>query len=163
MKKLLLLFITTSFVLSQNLIEDVSDRYENGNIKIISYYQKTGGKLELVKLESYYENGQIEKEGNYKDGWKDDKYTYYNEDGSLKGEGIHKDGEIWDGLIVSYYENGQIKEEGNYKDGDRDGYKEYKYYEDGQIKGEGNFKDGELDGKWTYYNEDGSIKKVKEY
>jgi len=28
----------------------------------------------------------------------------------------------------------------------------------GQIEMEENYKDGERDGKWTYYNEDGSIK-----
>ena len=92
MKKLLLLFITTSFVLSQNLIEDVSDRYENGNIKIISYYQKTGGKLELVKKETYYESGQISREGNFKDGEEDGKWTWYYEDGSIARVEGYKDG-----------------------------------------------------------------------
>ena len=67
MKKLILLFITTSFVLSQNLIWSVDEKYENGNIKAISYHQKIGQKIELVKKETYYEKGQIEVE-EYKDG-----------------------------------------------------------------------------------------------
>ena len=73
MKKLILLFITTSFVLSQNLIWSVDEKYENGNIKAISYHQKIWKKIELVKKETYRENGQIEEEGNYKDGEKDGK------------------------------------------------------------------------------------------
>ena len=92
MKKLLLLFITSSFVLSHNLIWSVDQKYENGNIRAISYHQKIWQKIELVKTETYYENGQIQEEGNYKDGKEDGKYTWY-------------------------YENGQIMEEGNYKDG----------------------------------------------
>ena len=57
MKKLILLFITTSFVLSQNLIWSVDEKYENGNIKEISYHQKIWQKIGLVKKETYYENG----------------------------------------------------------------------------------------------------------
>jgi len=34
-------------------------------------------------------------------------------------------------------------------------------YENGEKKEEGNFKDGKKVGEWTYYNEDGSIKKKK--
>ena len=84
MKKLILLFITTSFVLTQNLIEDVIERYENGNIKEISYHQKIWKKIELVKKETYYENGQIKREGNIKDDELDGKWTWYNKDGSVK-------------------------------------------------------------------------------
>ena len=78
MKKLLLLFITTSFVLSQNLIWSVDEKYENGNIKEISYHQKIWQKIELVKKETYHENGQIKAEGNFKDG------EYYLINGELK-------------------------------------------------------------------------------
>tara|TARA_B100000287_G_C20360899_1_gene673790 strand:- start:18 stop:251 length:234 start_codon:yes stop_codon:yes gene_type:complete len=37
------------------------------------------------------------------------------------------------------------------------------YYPNGEKKGEGVCVKGKLVGKWTYYNEDGSIKKVEEY
>ena len=137
MKKLLLLFITTSFVLSQNLIEYVSDIYENGAIKTIKYYQRVGNKIVKAREENYYENGQISEEGNYKDG-------------------------NTDGKVTSYYKNGQIKLEGNIKDGESDG-KATSYYENGKIEKEGNYKDGEKDGKWTWYNEDGSIDRVSKW
>ena len=37
------------------------------------------------------------------------------------------------------------------------------WYKNGQKKKEGNYKDENKIGKWTFYNEDGSVKKVKEY
>ena len=42
---------------------------------------------------SYYENGQIKYEGNYKDGKKDGKYTWWYENGQKQSEGNYKDGE----------------------------------------------------------------------
>ena len=72
MKKIIFILLTTNFVLSQNLIWSVDEKYENGNIKAISYHQKIWQKIELVK-----------KEGNYKDGELDGKWTFYNEDGSI--------------------------------------------------------------------------------
>ena len=42
---------------------------------------------------SYNENGQIEEEGNHKDGEDDGKWTYYNEDGSIDRVEEYKDGE----------------------------------------------------------------------
>ena len=132
MKKLLLLFITTSFVLSQNLIEDVSEKYKNGAIKTINYYQRVSNKIVEARQENYYENGQIENEKNYKDGKLDGKWT-------------------------ENYKNGKKKKKYNYKDGKEDG-KWTSYYENGQLRSEGNFKDGKLDGKWNFYNKDGSIR-----
>ena len=92
MKKLLLLFITTSFVLSQNLIWSVDEKYENGNIKEISYHQKSWQKIGLVKKETYYEDGQIQFEGSHKDGKPDGKWTFYYENGQIQEQGYVKDG-----------------------------------------------------------------------
>ena len=41
---------------------------------------------------SPFEDGQISEEGNYKDGKKDGKWTYYNEDGSIEKVENYKDG-----------------------------------------------------------------------
>ena len=41
--------------------------------------------------------------------------------------------------------------------------KHIEYYPNGNKKEEGNYKDGKQVGNWTWYNEDGSLKKVKEY
>ena len=37
------------------------------------------------------------------------------------------------------------------------------YYDNGQKKEEGMYKNGFEVGKWTFYNEDGSVKEVKEH
>jgi len=37
------------------------------------------------------------------------------------------------------------------------------YYSNGQKEKEGTFKDGKEDGLWIYYNEDGTVKELKEY
>ena len=37
------------------------------------------------------------------------------------------------------------------------------HYENGKIYSVENYKDGLEDGKWTFYNEDGNIKRVEEY
>ena len=37
------------------------------------------------------------------------------------------------------------------------------WYTTGEKKYENTYKDGSKDGKWTTYNEDGTIKTVKEY
>ena len=80
--------------------------------------------------------------GNYKNGEKDGLWTYYSEDEKWKEE-TYIDQYI--SKITHYYRTAQ-------------------YYRNGQVQSEGNTNFwGSYDGKWTYYNEDGSIKEVKEY
>ena len=93
---------------------EVTKRYADGRK---NYTMKVSG-YEEGNWTSYYENGQIKKEGNFKDGKEDGKWTYY-------------------------YENGQIKEEVNFKNGEQDGKWTY-YYEDGTLQKEEIYKDEEL-------------------
>ena len=116
MKKLLLLFITTSFVLSQNLIWSIDEKYENGNIKEISYHQKIWQKIGLVKKETYHKNGQIWEEANYKDGKRDGKWTDYHQNGQIWEEANWKDGKL-DGKWTTYNEDGSIDSVEEWKDG----------------------------------------------
>ena len=43
--------------------------------------------------ESYYDNGQLETKGTYKDGELDGPYEEYYDDGQLRFKGTYKDGE----------------------------------------------------------------------
>ena len=105
--------------------------------------------------ETYYENGQLEEEGNYKNGKKDGLWKEYYENGQLSSEEEFKDDKR-DGLRKSYYENGQLEEEGNYKNGKKDGlWKEY--YENGQLSSEEEFEDDKRDGLWKSYYENGQL------
>ena len=65
---------------------------------------------------TWYENGQKEKEGTYKDGEFDGKWTSWYENGQKIREGTYKNGEP-DGLTTTWHENGQKWLEGTYKDG----------------------------------------------
>ena len=85
----------------------------------------------------YYENGQLEYEGNFVDGKQDGIWKHYYESGQLKKIVNWRDGKP-NGLKESYYENGQLEKEGKYKDGEQDGIWKY-YYESGQLKSERNF------------------------
>jgi len=129
-----LLFL--SIGLSQRLSE-VIETYENGNVKSITYHKKTRDGIQKVKEEGYFEKGQKEFEGSYKDGKKD-------------------------GLWTVWYENGQKKEEITFKNGKRDGL-ETEWWSNGQKINEMTYKDGkEWDGKWTSWSDDENKLKVYE-
>ena len=107
LKKYILLLMILSFGYGY-LVEDVIERYENGYLKKVNYYERifiNGYENQiLVKERDFYENGHLEYEANFK-------YGEYH------------------GKAVRYYENGQIKHEENF---------EYKYYdEDGNEMWDG--------------------------
>ena len=119
---------------------------------------------EIVSRILYNDSGQVMSKGSFKNGKLHgpviDYDKYYN--------GYHRN--FKDGLQHSitkvYYSLGhqhsfgQLKLELNYKDGVRDGFIR-SYYENGNLTSKGYFKNGKEDGLWEYFNEDGSIKKLK--
>ncbi len=50
----------------------------------------------------YYESGQVQEEGSYKDGKKDGPFKAYYESGQLQEEGVYKDDNL-DGPFKAYY------------------------------------------------------------
>ena len=87
----------------------------------------------------YYENGQLEYEGNFGDGKQDGIWKHYYESGQLKKIVNWRDGKP-NGLKESYYENGQLEKEGKYKFSSSQQYRyqifKY-YYKNKKIKEEG--------------------------
>ena len=64
-----------------------------------------------------YDNGQKEKEGNYKNGKLDGKWIWWNKNGQKVRQKNYKNGKL-DGKLVEWFQfNGQIKREENYKNG----------------------------------------------
>jgi antitoxin component YwqK of YwqJK toxin-antitoxin module len=124
----------------------------------------------------YYENGQKESEGNYKDGKEEGLHTTWYENGQKESEGNYKDGKE-EGLHTTWYENGQKEAEYNFKDGMRNGKltqweengckweegyyindkpdKLFGWHENGQKRCEESWKDGEMDGEWISWYENG--------
>ena len=95
---------------------------------------------DLVKY--YYDNFQLQSEGNLKDDKKYGLWKFYHENGQLKNEGDYKTGKQH-GFNNLYYENGQLKNEGDFKHGKPDGIWKT-YYENGQLKNEINTDNGEV-------------------
>ena len=107
--------------------------------------------------ETYYENGQLEEKGIYKDGQRDGPYEFYHNNGQLGLKMTYKDGEPEDGLFESYDENGELWLRGTFKNGEFDGPYE-RYDDDGQLVQKLTYKDGKLHGpveiKGTYNNDE---------
>ena len=93
-------------------------------------------------IKSYYDNGNLEFEVNYKDGKKEGLFKRYYENGNLKSEGNFKDGKL-EGLSKLYYENGNLESEGNFKDDKQEGLFKV-YYENGYLMAQYYYKDGEI-------------------
>ena len=74
----------------------------------------------------YDGNGQVQVEGNFKEGRYYDKFS----------------DELFTGEVLIYYENGQLRETGNYKDGEGEG-EWIVYDENGQISDISIYIDGE--------------------
>ena len=118
MKKLhplLSVLFLISIGFGQQIIPQITETYENGNIKSITYHKKIRDSIVKVKVEVYFENGQKESESNYKDEELDGLETWWYENGQKKSGGTFKDG---DGLETWWYENGQKESEVTYKDGE---------------------------------------------
>lgn len=105
---------------------------------------------------SYFMNGNLEKEGYYKDNYPDSIWTYYYEDGKIKMRGKLKNGSSH-GLWEYFFENGNLSMAGMIIDSKREGTWKY-YYENENIKSEGIYKNNKKEGIWNYFYEDGELK-----
>ena len=115
-----ILFLLSLFLISncgENLIEEVKERYDDGNMKVVEYYKKVGDTQTLVKKREYYETGELEEEYYYVNGELEGKYTEYYKNGKIEEEGTFKDGEL-EGKYFHYNKEGGIKKEEIYKNGE---------------------------------------------
>ena len=125
-------------VLSDGVYRDKTiNGYDNNknsvSLKIKDNLIYKGNKLYNGILISYFDNGDINFEGNITDGKKH-------------------------GLMKGYYNNNQIGYEVNYKNGIKHG-KHTMYYENGNLSEEGNFIDGKEEGLWVTVDSLGYINK----
>jgi len=164
------------------------DWYENGRVSSqgifkdgmkdgeFTYYKEDGTMTDRIT----YKNGRVHGEWIKLDGWikinstetfkygkLDGLSTYWNKGGELGSRGNYKDEEK-DGLWTYWYTNprgfvddSKKHREEFYKNGELNGLTT-SWYRSGEKLEEGTYKDGVKVGKWIYFNEDGSIKEVKE-
>ena len=113
-------------------------------------------------IEEFYDNGQLERKGNYKDRKREGPWEWYYENGQLSQKGNYKNGEL-DGTWVMFKENGQIWVIETYRYTEekmKDGLVE-KFHENGQLRSTGNYKDGKPDGIHETYHDDGDLHSKK--
>ncbi len=130
---------------------------ENGNIIHSEFFDK-GIKLsegltdkqgrEQGKWKYFYETGELQAEGKYKDGLKIEIWKYFYKDSTLEQTGkyiLGKPDDEW----IWYYPDKTVRREENYDRGVRDGRLE-EFNEDGELITKGTYRDGEKFGKWFY-------------
>jgi antitoxin component YwqK of YwqJK toxin-antitoxin module len=137
MKKYLALPIMILALYSCGPKKVVEAKYENGNPRIIKYYDKVDGKDKLVKEEIFYENKIKKMEGEF-------------------------DNDQRTGLWSAWYANGKLWSTGEYKNGKRNG-PGCVYHENGTKYIESNYINDMKTGKWRFYDTTGKVVKEVDF
>jgi antitoxin component YwqK of YwqJK toxin-antitoxin module len=124
---------------------------------LISIKSYSGGKLDGIT--ERYDNGVLDVNFSYKDGYRDGLQEEYFENGQVHFKYTYKDG-YEDGLFEEYFENGQLRFKKTYRENEE--IKESgvwtEYFEDGKIKFIEEYdNNGDPSGKWEFYSQDGSL------
>ncbi len=136
MKKIIFSLIAI-FLLAgcNNWKKEILDRYDDGKIETVAYWQKINGKKVYRKLVKYYSNGLIKE------------IQHYDENGKKHGK------------FTVWYPNGKKKWIEYYTHGVKNG--KYVYWnQNGNKLIEGYYKDGLADGTWKFYDENGNVTKI---
>jgi antitoxin component YwqK of YwqJK toxin-antitoxin module len=156
-RKILILLMIFIFSTSFSSLAWSSENYEDCIYKNMKGIGSDLGAKEIIDLCK----AKHLREGNYKDGKRDGKWTHWYEDGLKLSEENYKDGKR-DGKWTHWYEDGLKLQEGNYKDGKRDGMWTT-WYENGLKWTVENYKDAMKDGKSTEWFANGQIKTEENY
>ena len=109
----------------------------------------------------YYESGQLEQKGYYKDDLGQGEYIWYYEEGSIKQKAFYKDDKI-EGTLFIFFPGGKIAQTNNYVNGKKEG-ELIEYYENGQIKEKRFYINDKEEGKSLFYDEKGKLIKTEVY
>ena len=137
----------------QNIYQPFTRHHSNGNKKSTGYLN-SDGKLE-GNCKEYYENGNIFKDGNYKNGIPDGNQKEYFENGDLKLDFNYEDG-VQHGIQKEFYEGGNPNIIAHYNLGNLHGLRE-QYYPSGKIETRNTYDDGMMEGVHIYLKEDGVV------
>lgn len=85
--------------------------FKNGNPRIIRTYEFVNGKQVFLTEREFYETGQKRMEGPLEKRRREGLWKSYYEDGKIWSEGEYKDG-LRDGLTITYHPNGVKRFEG---------------------------------------------------
>ena len=189
MKKLLLIFLSISFISSaqsQSFELDLNGKDTINKIDIAGKKQAKWILRGKHKPGTCYQPDQKIEEGKYTDNRKTGSWIEYFCNGNMKNKLTFVNGRP-DGYAIMYHENGKISEEGNWKvnkwvgnyklyydngqvqheflfspAGKRDGPQKY-FFDNGQVAIEGTFANGKESGLIKEFYENGDIKAEKNY
>ena len=91
---------------------------------------------------SYYQNGNIEYESEYRNGNLHGVTKYWDESENLISEATYSNGKLH-GLWTSYFSGGSVKSIVNYYYGQKHGNEEF-FYDNGQLQSLKEYKEGEV-------------------
>jgi antitoxin component YwqK of YwqJK toxin-antitoxin module len=117
-------------------IKVVEESWPSGNEKTVRFYKEKKDQKVLVREILYYDNGKKEREGTFKNGERDGKWTYW-------------------------YDNGNVWSEGEFKNGESHSLRRV-YHPNGKLYYEGNFDNGKAIGIWKFYDEEGRFIKEED-
>ena len=137
-----------------NKREEIIERYENGNKKLVVTYVGKGSQEQVIKKSTYYKTGKIKEEENYKQNELNGPYYEYYRNGQISVRANFVDG-LKNGDYTEYYYDGTIWETGRFINGDYDG--EYNtYFANGNLKSKEIYKNGDrIEAVW--YNANGEV------
>ncbi len=115
-----LLLIHALLVSSCNKTSVKTENFEDGTLKSEKTYEKTSEGEQLIKEVTYHPNGKKYMEGSFRDGLREGHWVSWFDNGTLWSEGDFKQGESH-GLRSVYYPNGQLYYQGMYEMGKRKG------------------------------------------
>jgi len=95
---------------------EVRESWDSGEPRVINFYRGRGDGRELVRVETYYEDGQIQEQVNYKNGARQGAYQEWYESGRVRVEATYQDG-VKQGRYTVYREEGSVLCEGNLENG----------------------------------------------
>ena len=123
-----------SFSCNDKLEKEIISYWPNGEVQKVFFFEKDGALRKKALEERYYENGNQEMRGEFKDGVRDGNWIYWFQDGRKWTESMYEN-DLRIGQSIVWRE---------------DGHKNY----------EGMDSKGKPHGSWTFYDLDGS--RVKE-
>lgn len=131
--------ISCIYVSAQEAREE-KEYYVNGNLKLITQYNKRNEKHGIEKF--YYETGQLWSKTIFIRDRKDGSEKVYYKSGVLMREKTYKKG-VLEGLERAYWENGNLMEELPYIEGMKHGTARF-YDIDGELVEEQTWEDNDL-------------------
>lgn len=131
MQRILILLISAALLVSCSKKSVEKEKYPDGKIKSEKTFNEIDGDKQLVKEVHYHPNGKKYIEGSYKGNKRDGYWASWYENGQLWSEGEFKDG-LSEGKRTVYHPNGKLYYEGDFKAGERVGL--WKFYDDAGKK-----------------------------